>query len=314
MRNNIVVLSISVLGIALSVLFFSLKIYFLSVIFAIVAVRFLFFRQLTLQRDKFELRAELEKQQAERENDRLSYIEETQKIKETTRDTLENFRSTLSHQLRMPLSIVQGYADLLARDMVPDDETQKNYLGKIVEHSSLMGNVLSTQFSANRSFEKIIPVFSKIDIINLIHQTGNDMQSIALSHGIHIQTLSTHESLIIDADVIQLNKIFFNLLENSIKYMGREGLVTIYTDCDDDNVVITVTDNGLGLPAEETSHIFEYSYQGSNKAGGNGHGLFYVKKATEVHGGTISATSAPGMGMSIRISLPLHQTEQVPIC
>lgn len=310
MRNNNVVLSVSVLGIALSVLFLILKIYFLSVVFAIAAIGLLVCRLLSLGRDNSGLRAQLKQQQTARENDRLAYFAEMQKIRKKTRDTLENFRSTLSHQLRMPLSIVQGYAELLTRDMAPRDEPQKTYLDKIVEHSSLMGNVLSTQFSVNRSFEEIIPELGKIDIIDLIRQTGNDMQSIALRHGIHIQTLSTHESLVMDADLIQLNKIFFNLLENSIKYMGREGLVTIYTDCDDDNVFITVTDNGLGLPPEEASHIFEYSYQGSNKAGGNGHGLFYVKKAIEAHGGTIFATSSPGMGMSIRIALPLRQAAE----
>ena len=70
---------------------------------------------------------------------------------------------------------------------------------------------------------------------------------------------------------------------------------------------VVVQDDGLGLDAEETSHIFELDFQGSNRVPGqgHGHGLYLVKRAVEGQGGTISASSRPGCGMTLRFTLPL---------
>ncbi len=309
MNKSVLTIIVVSLSAALSILFVFFSNPLPAAAFAVVAVGALFLRINSLCYENRTLSSQLEQQKKALEADRRTHLEEIKKMREATRDSLEDFRSVLSHQIRLPLSIVQGYAELLARNMVEDDDAKQTYLDKIVEHCSYISKVLSDQLSANRSFEVINPVFNRVDIVGFIRQTGEEMRALALSHGIQIQTLSTQDSLYIDADAVQLNKIFYNILENSIKYMGREGLITIYTDCDDGYLCITITDNGLGLSSEETSHIFEYSYQGSNKAGGSGHGLFLVKKAVEAHFGTISAASSIGMGMSIRISLPINQTE-----
>lgn len=242
-------------------------------------------------------------------NNTIQLAETIQHMKRKSSEDIEQFRSVLSHQLRMPLSIVQGYADILMRDIVTDEDTKKEYLGKIVEHTQTISEILTKQLSAYRNTNKIVPVFMEIDLIDLLERAGDDMQTVARNNGIQIQTLSPVDSFIIEADPYQLNKAIFNIIENSIKYMGREGHITIFTDCRDDDVTITIKDDGFGLDSEETNHIFELNYQGSNKAAGHGHGLYLAKNAAEIHGGSISASSAPGMGMSIKINLPVHQPE-----
>ena len=108
------------------------------------------------------------------------------------------------------------------------------------------------------------------------------------------------------ADTYLLSRVLFNLLENALKYMGRPGAITIRVLKLESNASILVQDDGLGLPAEETAHIFEPHYQGSNHIGGQGYGLYLVKRTIENHGGTVSAQSAPGRGMGISITLPLY--------
>ena len=108
------------------------------------------------------------------------------------------------------------------------------------------------------------------------------------------------------ADTYLLSRVLFNLLENALKYMGRPGAITIRVLKLESNASILVQDDGLGLPAEETAHIFEPNYQGSNHVGGQGYGLYLVRRAIEGHGGTVSAQSAPGRGMGISITLPLY--------
>lgn len=254
---------------------------------------------------------ECEQRVKERESEiaalQTAHEEELQQLLRSNREAVEDFRSLLSHQLRMPLSIVQGYADLLERDIVTDEDTQKEYLRKIVERTGYISDILTNQLAACRTADEITPDFIELDIIELVSRVGEDMQTLAKKQGIQIQTLSTLDSLFIQGDVFQLNKVIFNILENSLKYMGREGHITILTDRVDDNVCISIKDDGYGLGEEETKHIFEFNYQGSNKTAGHGHGLYMAKCAVEVHSGTISATSSPGMGMAIKIVLPINQ-------
>ncbi|MEG0941944.1 MAG: HAMP domain-containing sensor histidine kinase [Oscillospiraceae bacterium] len=241
------------------------------------------------------------------ETEREDNIENIRKLHETTRNEIETFRRVLSHQLRMPLSIVQGYADVLARELVEDEEEKRSYFQKIQERIKSIADIISRQFSVNRSLEEAPPTFEELDIVHLLRRASEDMQTIARAQGIKIQVLSTEDSYLINADAEKLNKVVFNLLENSIKYMGREGMITIYTEFSNDKVAIIFKDDGVGLPAAEVSNIFEANFQGSNKSDGNGLGLYLVKRVAEVHGGTISAESDTGLGMTIRMTLPRHR-------
>ena len=122
----------------------------------------------------------------------------------------------------------------------------------------------------------------------------------------------SQESLPVLADKRLLQRIFFNLIENSMKYMGREGIVTVVLTHDDTTARIIVRDDGMGLPENEVSRIFDSHFRGSNttSGSGNGYGLFLVKQAVEAQGGSVHASSRPGQGMSITFTLPLASKTQ----
>ena len=104
--------------------------------------------------------------------------------------------------------------------------------------------------------------------------------------------------------------LFGNIIDNAIKYMKRKGMLQITITNLDNDVFIAVKDNGIGLPAMETEHIFEMHYQGSNNhAIGAGMGLAQVKEIVEQYGGTIYAKSSLGKGMGIYIRLPIQKGE-----
>lgn len=230
--------------------------------------------------------------------------------REQNHKEIERFRSDLAHGLRIPIAIVQGYAELLVEDKVPDPAMQKDYLNKIVQRSQYMSTLLVKQFSVIDLVDSSAVNFGVIDLIQLIQQIADDMQNIARNQDVHIQVVSMRQSLLVEADAHLLNRIFFNLLENAIKYMGRGGVVTVRATELDCTVAITVKDDGMGLPAEETAHIFEQDYRGSNRTGssGNGHGLYLVHHIVQLHGGTVTAESDTGRGMAIHITLPLRQS------
>ena len=98
--------------------------------------------------------------------------------------------------------------------------------------------------------------------------------------------------------------LFRNIIDNSIKYMKRAGSLVITISTIGDDIFIVLKDTGEGLPEEETKHIFELNYQGSNRISGNGLGLAQAKAIVENYGGTIYAKSTEGNGMGIYIQLP----------
>ena len=218
---------------------------------------------------------------------------------------MEAFRSGLSHSLRMPVAIIQGYADLLTSGVIRDTDVAIEYLQKIRQRSQYMTEAISRQFSAVDTMDSSKLTYSDMDLVSLVRQAAADMQTAAEEQGVRIQVVSSEERLPMQADTYLLNRVLFNLLENALKYMGRPGVITVRILRQGDSASLFVQDDGMGLPSEETAHIFEPNYQGSNHVGGQGYGLYLVKRTIENHGGTVSAQSAPGRGMGISITLPL---------
>lgn len=98
--------------------------------------------------------------------------------------------------------------------------------------------------------------------------------------------------------------LFRNIIDNSIKYMNKAGILTITISTIDDDIFIICKDNGEGLDPSETEHIFELNFQGSNRISGNGLGLAQAKAIIESYGGTCYARSRHNQGMGIYIQIP----------
>jgi len=227
-------------------------------------------------------------------------------LREQNQKAMAAFRSTLSHSLRMPVAIIQGYADLLTSGVISDQQTAMEYLDKISQRCQFMTETMSRQFSANDSIDASKLMYTDLDLVALVRQAAADMQGAAQEQGVRIQVVSAEDDLPMRGDAYLLNRVLFNLLENALKYMGRPGTITVRIRRQDEGVSLLVQDDGMGLSSKETARIFEASYQGSNHSGGQGYGLYLVRQAIAAHGGTVSAQSAPGRGMGITMTLPLE--------
>ena len=224
----------------------------------------------------------------------------------TSQKQLEHFKRLFSHDLRVPVSVIQGYADLLYHDMIEDKDVQKVYLEKIVLRTQYINDSLSHHL-ATLSYHTHQFLPKPMVLLPLIKQVTDDMSNVSTSRGILIQFLPCSHDIVVLADTHQLNKILFNLIENSLKYMLREGIITISISTDNNFATVVVKDDGMGLDKAETTHIFERHFQGSTHMGntGSGYGLYLVRQYVETMGGTIWAKSDLGLGMSIAFTLPL---------
>lgn len=254
-----------------------------------------------------EARQKVHALEKELELQRTTAQAEQAQLQQELRDRMEGFRSLLSHDLRMPISIIQGYIELLADGMVTDPNVQKEYLRKVLQRTRYMNDILTRQLLEARREEDRAPACAQLELLSLSRQICQDMSTAAACRGISIQVISAETEVFVFADRYQMSKIFFNLVENAIKYMGREGMITICITRNDSMAQVVVQDDGLGLDSQETDHIFELDFQGSNRVPGqgHGHGLYLVKRAVESQGGSISASSHPGCGMTLRFTLPL---------
>ena len=145
-----------------------------------------------------------------------------------------------------------------------------------------------------------------IDLIAIVEDTMKELQAFADSAGLIMQISAVQRPLYLKASALRIRILFRNIIDNSIKYMKRSGSLVITLSVVGDDIFIVLKDNGKGLPTEETPHIFELNYQGSNRISGNGLGLTQAKAIVESYGGTIYAKSTPNYGMGIYIQIPLN--------
>ncbi len=241
-----------------------------------------------------------------------SFEEKLGEAKENCQAEIAKLHSSISHGFRIPLAIMQGYADLLAGDLVTDEAARREYLQKICERVYFMNDMLSELLAESRAeadLPSIVP--SRIDVLDLIRNIAESCVPLMNSMGIRIQVISTEEHVYADADTTQLTKIFYHIIDNSAKYMGRPGTIYITVSYAQENEILLVfKDDGLGMESEECEHIFERHYQGKNGTSGSGMGLFLAKSSVTAHGGSISAKSDIGKGMGIYITLPVSRTAE----
>lgn len=143
-----------------------------------------------------------------------------------------------------------------------------------------------------------------IDIIKIAGDTIEELKDFAREVGINILISTSDESLLVRGNISRMRIMFRNIIDNSIKYMNRTGNLIITISNIGDDIFIVLKDNGNGLSEDETKHIFELNYQGSNRISGNGLGLTQAKAIVDYYGGTIYAKSNIGRGMGIYIQLP----------
>ncbi|MBX4198114.1 GHKL domain-containing protein [Candidatus Parcubacteria bacterium] len=220
------------------------------------------------------------------------------------------FIALIAHQLRTPLTgtkwTLNMFLDGEIGEITPE---QKGFISKLYDSNErliLITNDLlesqkldlaDTQYSFNS-----VQIFDIID--NLVGELKTNIQKKHITVNVLRNTVPMLE---IDPDKIRL--VFQNLLDNAVKYTMEEGTITIDAHPDNEQVVISITDTGVGIPKDQQADIFNRFYRASNAQHitGSGLGLFLVKKIIEGHGGKVWFESVESKGSTFYIALPLHR-------
>lgn len=254
-----------------------------------------------------------------REEERQAY-KEAIKREEAKNELLTN----VSHEFRTPINIILSGTKLLTVEL--EDNVVKEGRQKIdaVWLEKYINIMKQNGYRLLRLVNNLIDI-NKANTGSLKAKMKNE-DLVALVEGVSLSTVhylkqkqielifdTEEEEIIIACDAEKIERIMLNLLSNAVKYMGRPGMVYVTISVRSKEVVISVKDDGLGIPEKQLEHIFERFMQVngglSRQTEGSGLGLPIVKSLVELHGGSIKAISELGVGSEFIITLPNKQVE-----
>jgi PAS domain S-box-containing protein len=219
----------------------------------------------------------------------------------------QDFLTTISHDLKTPLTTLDF--NLYALERLDDPAQQKRKITSIREQTKAMQHYIRDLLALSHLEQLPKLTFSELNPSYLLDNTVRGLQSHATERQLTL-TLTVAQNLpSVRGDANELTRAFNNLVENAISYTPAGGSVTVSADSDDNNLVISVADTGIGISPEALPHIFERSYRAHEARAfhsiGTDFGLAIVKKVIEIHQGRIDVQSSPGGGSTFHVYLPL---------
>ena len=215
----------------------------------------------------------------------------------------QDFTANVSHELKTPLTAISGYAELLDGGMV-GEEQQKHFYQEIRKNAdrllALINDIIRLSDLDRKGHELS---FGVIDLYEVVKECMDELTVNAKQRNVNISL--DGESCNVHGSKDMLKELVENLAQNAIRYNNAGGKVWVSVTKRDGRSVLTVKDNGIGIPASEQQRIFERFYRvdksRSKATGGTGLGLAIVKHIVEIHDAKIELDSAPGVGTAISV-------------
>ena len=214
--------------------------------------------------------------------------------------------SIISHDLRSPLALTQQYFSALKEVEMDNEERQaleEELVSNLKNAEDLLNNLLNW---AKNQMQNATPQIKNINLNQLLEKKMEVFKAIALKKDIQLTT-NINENINVKADMDMLRLIIRNLLNNAIKFTPAGGKIELIAITQDNDCVIAVKDNGIGIPADKHGDIFSlkaHSTYGTENEKGTGLGLVLCKDYTLLQKGKIWFTSTEGLGTTFFVSLP----------
>jgi NtrC-family two-component system sensor histidine kinase KinB len=225
--------------------------------------------------------------------------------------------STSAHQLRTSLTANKWALRMLVQEDCGEiSDEQRKLLTKLSENNQQMIRTVTELIDVNHTEETHPKYLSEpVDLHKLLNRVIDDFQGEATEKDIAISFDETGENHILLGDEQKLVSVFQALLENALKYSGDGDSVMIHTETKEDEVVISIKDEGIGIPKKEQEYIFQKFYRAQNaqkkQSVGSGLGLFSAKHVIQAHRGEIWFDSFEGSGTTFYVSLPFPSVEDI---
>ncbi|HHY26022.1 MAG TPA: HAMP domain-containing histidine kinase [Desulfitobacterium dehalogenans] len=218
----------------------------------------------------------------------------------------KQFSADIAHELRTPLTSIRSYIEAFQDRVLPANSENlaviNEEIERLVELSSDLKDLNVAEMGA------LHPHLTQVNLSELIDKTVNKIFPLIQEKGISLEWCKP-ESILIEGDEYLLTRLFYNLLHNAYKFTESLGKIEVQMELRQKDVLITVSDSGIGIPEEDLPFIFERFYRSeksrSRETGGTGIGLALVRQIAHLHQGTLKVESILGKGTQFIIILPL---------
>ena len=232
--------------------------------------------------------------------------EERGKAQREAEKMRQEFTANVSHELKTPLQSISGYAELLKSGMVKEEDVQQ-FAERIYSESQRMITLVNDILELSHLDEGMQDMTREdVDLYEIAENAVESLEEEADAEDVLLELTGTPS--VINGYPQLLSLIVYNLCENGIKYNNPKGSVKVDVSNFQDRTVLTVNDNGIGIPLDQQERVFERFYRvdksHSKEVGGTGLGLSIVKHASAIHNGEIHLVSVPKYGTTVTITFP----------
>ena len=227
--------------------------------------------------------------------------------------------SSVSHDLRTPLSSIKAAASSLLQQDVQWSEEERHSFAQAIEREAdrlnrLVGNLLDMSRIEEGALKLEKDSYA---ITDLMHDVLERMQPLLQPRAVHVRM--DEDLPLVDFDYVQMDQVFTNLIENAVRYTPKGTPIDIGVQREGKQILVTVADRGPGIPAADLKRVFDKFYrvqrdkQNGNYPTGTGLGLAVCKGIVEAHGGHIWASPRDGGGVVFSVLLPISKTEKISL-
>ena len=234
-------------------------------------------------------------------NEMASRLEQAEELR-------QNLLTDVAHELRTPVTVIQGNLRAILDDVYP---LEKEEIARLYEQTLLLTHLIDDlRELAQAEAHQLSLAMTEVDVASLVKDTAVTYKPIAAEKKITLRAELLGALPLIQADQARLRQGLLNLLDNAIRYTPQAGTIIVQAEQIGEQVELRVIDDGVGIAAEHLPHVFDRFYRTdgarSREHGGSGLGLAIVRAIVEEHGGTVTAVSAGlNQGTTFTITLPL---------
>ena len=222
-----------------------------------------------------------------------------------------DFIAFAAHELRGPITVIRGYLDVLdiemGDQMSPD---QKELMQRLMVSANRLSGYINNILNTNKYDRRHLQIHLAEDTVSNIYDMVRDDMALRASSQHRLLAIDIPDDLpTIAADRSSLSEVFANLIDNALKYSNEGGSVALAARVDGSFVKISVTDNGIGIPANVVGNLFHKFYRSHRSretVAGTGIGLYICKAIVESHGGSIEVSSTEGQGSIFSFTVPIY--------
>ncbi len=216
-----------------------------------------------------------------------------------------NLMADVAHELRTPLSVLQGRLEGLLDGVYSRDDQQ---ISTLLDETQVLSRLVEDLRTLALSDAGVLQLEREpTDILGLVQDVVRSMYAEASPKSVALNVTTSLDNLVVDLDPLRIRAVMTNLLSNALRHTPSGGAVRVSVTDTKDGVAVQVTDTGPGMPPEQVARIFDRFYKGGSSRG-SGLGLTIAKGIVTAHGGDITASSHVGQGTTVAFTLPRRET------